>query len=93
MEDGNDPALRKDGITQTNDLPLYDKTLISLYLKVKFLEAKGFDNTKAQDDFNQIFSFVTGRDKGGRVLDAGRGSYGIPYLDAVRNLPDTGYGL
>jgi hypothetical protein len=75
-----------------SDTPLYDKTLISRYLKVKFLEAKGFDSTKAQDDFNQTFSFLTGSDHGAKVLYAGGWNRGYPYLDMFGNLPDTGYG-
>lgn len=85
-----DPAY-KDTTEAPSDVPLFDRTLISRYLKVKFLEAKGFDSSKAQDDFNQTFSFLTGFDKGGEVLDAG-GRRGYPYLDMYRNLPDTGYG-
>lgn len=91
VQDGTNPTAYKDEITSGADTPLYDKTLISRYLKVKMLEAKGFDSTKAQDDFNQVFSFLTGRDKSPPTLNAGSGG-GFPYLDAYRNLPDTGYG-
>ena len=82
----------KDSVSALTDQPLFDKTLISRYLKVKFLEAKGFDTTKAQDDFNQTFGFLTGSDKGAKVLSAGGGYRGFPYLNIYRNLPDTGYG-
>jgi hypothetical protein len=85
------PDIYKDSVTQGTDKPLYDRTLITRYLKLKYLEAKGFDTTKAQADFNQSFSFLTGHDKGAEILNAGR-RYGFPYLDAWRNLPDTGYG-
>ena len=82
----------KDSVTVGTDVPLYDRTLISRYLKLKFLEAKGFDTTKAQGDFNQTFSFLTGHDKGAEVLNAG-GTFGVfPYLSTIRNLPDSGYG-
>lgn len=70
---------------------LFHRTLISRYLKVKFLEATGFDTTKAQDDFTQIFTFLTGTDKGAPVLNAG-GRRTYPYL-GIGNVPDTGFGL
>lgn len=83
----------QDKVLTGTDTPLFDRTLISRFLKVKFLEAKGFDTTKAQDDFNQIFSFLTSHDKGARVLDAGGITRGFPYLTHYRNVPDSGYGL
>ena len=76
------PAARRLGV---------DKTLISRYLKVKYLESAGFDTTKAQDDFAQTFSFLTGFDKSAPILNQGRSTRRYPYL-SVLNLPDTGYG-
>ena len=86
-----DPTYLKD-LTVGTDIPLYDKTLITRMLKVKYLEAAGFDTTKAQADFNQIFSFLTGSEKSAPVLNAGRGQSGFRYLD-IANTPDTGYGI
>ena len=76
-----------------DDVVLYDKTLITRYLKLKWLEAKGFDTTKPQADFNQIFDSIAGRDKAAEILSAGRNSRLFPYLDARYNAPDTGYGV
>jgi hypothetical protein len=81
-----------DEATVSSDVVMYDKTLISRYLKVKYLEVKGLDSTKARDDFAQQFAFVTGKDKSAEVLSAGNGGYIYPYLDGFRNLPDSGYG-
>jgi hypothetical protein len=81
----------KDSITLESDKPLFDKTLITRAVKVKYLESGGFDTTKAQGDYNQIFSFLTGNDKGAPMLNAGRNSRGYPYL-SIYNMPDTGYG-
>lgn len=93
VSDAGEPVpTLKEEVTVSTDIPLYDRTLITRYLKVKFLEAKGFDSTKAQDDFNQTFSFLTGQDKGAQVLNAGGWNRGYPYLDTFRNLPDTNYG-
>ncbi len=93
VTDGAVTPTYTDEVSTGSQQPLYDKTLVSRYLKVKFLEAKGFDSSKAQDDFNQIFLFLTSKDKGARILNAGLGGRGFPYLDAWRNLPDTNYGL
>jgi hypothetical protein len=72
-------------------VPLFDKTLITRAVKVKYLESGGFDTTKAQGDYNQIFAFLTGNDKGAPVLNAGRSRGNYPYLSPW-NTPDTGFG-
>ena len=74
------------------DVPLFDKTLFSRYLKSKWLEAKGFDSTQSANDFQGLFSSLTGKDKGAKIISAGGGSRGYPYLDGRWNTPDTGYG-
>lgn len=92
LDQDEDPEVYKDQVTKSTDKVLYDRTLIARYLKLKILESKGFDTTKAQADFNQIYAFLTGHDKGAEVLNAG-GRFGVfPYLSTIRNLPDTGYG-
>lgn len=80
-----------DSVNDGADFPVFDKTLITRALKVKYLESAGFDTTKAQADYNQIFAFLTGTDKGAPVLDAGLNRSGIPLLSAY-NTPDTGFG-
>ena len=89
--DSIDPTNRVDAVRFGADRPMYDKTLLSRYLKVKYLESAGFDTKKAQDDFNQTFAFQIGKDKSSGVLNAGTSSRGYPYLSAY-NLPDTGFG-
>lgn len=91
VRSGTEPFTYSDSVTVGTQKPLYDRTLISRYLKVKYLEAGGFDTTKAQDDFTQCFSFLAGKDKGAAVINAGRSSRGIPYLSGY-NVPDTGFG-
>lgn len=88
----NDGTTYKDDFDAANDKPLFDRTLLILMLKLKFLEAKGFDTTKAQGNFNQVFSFLTGKDKSGGTLNVGGGGGGFPYLDARRNVGDTNFG-
>ena len=90
--DGNiDDPTYSDEVVLASDIPLFDKTLITRALKVKYLESGGFDTTKAQADYNQIFAFLTGNDKGAPILNAGRGNRGFPYLSSY-NVGDTGFG-
>ena len=86
------PATYHNEITKGTQVPLFDQTVFSRYLKVKWLDAKGFDSSKAQDDFNQMFDFVASKDKGARILNAGASRGGVRLLNAY-NVPDTGIGL
>lgn len=87
-----DGSTQKTDIVTDNDKPYFDRTLITRMLKLKFLEAKGFDTTKPQDDFNQVYGFLVGKDNPGEILAAGGGGRGYPYLDTDRSTPDSGYG-
>lgn len=89
---GGDPVEYRSNVSTGSDIPLFDRTLITRYLKLKYLDATGFDTSKAQADFNQIFSFLTGFDKSAGILNAGRTRRNFPYI-SVLNAPDTGYGL
>lgn len=85
------PVAYKGEASLATDIPLFDKTLITRAVKVKYLEAAGFDSSKAQADYNYIFGVLTGNAKGAPVLSAGRNRNGYPYL-SVYNVPDTGFG-
>lgn len=82
-----------DAVISGSDVPLFNSTLISRYLKVKFLEAKSLDTTKAQADLDQMFGLLGSHDKGADILSASRNRRGIPYLNGFTSVPDTGYGL
>ncbi len=82
-----------DKVNEGADIPLFDRTLMSRMVKVKWLEAKNMDTTKAQADLNQAFQLLTGHDKGAPILTAGRNSRGYPYLNSWTSVPDTGYGI
>ena len=86
-----EPYTYSDTVSQTSDTPLFDRTLLSRYLKLKYLQAGGFDTTSAEDDFAQGFSFIVGKDRPPPVLNAGRTRMGFPYLSTA-NVADTGYG-
>jgi hypothetical protein len=81
----------RDNVTQYSDVVLHDPALISRYLKMKFLEAVGFDTQKATDDFNLILDARTSKDQSRPILSMS-GPYNSTRLLDVRNLPETGYG-
>ena len=89
---GSDPVTYTDKAENPADVPLFPAHLITRFLKVKMLEAKGFDSQKAEDNFWQAFYSWSGKDNSAQILNAGRQWRGFPYLDMWRNLPDTGFG-
>ena len=93
VRDSVDPTMFKADVVVGADVPLFDRTLITRMLKMKWLESKGFDTTKPQDDFNQAYDFLCGKDQGAEILSAGRNGRSFPYLDSYRNTPDKGFGL
>ena len=88
--DGDDGVTYKDSVVSGGDTPRFNRTLMGRMLKVKFLEAKGFDSSKAQADLNQAFALLTARNKAAPILSTAprRGS---GFLNAG-NVPETGYG-
>lgn len=86
------PTTTQDRVKTGADTPLFDRTLLSRYLKVKFLESKQLDTTKAQADLNQMFELLGAHDKGADILSMGRANRGYPYLDGFYSVPDSGYG-
>ncbi len=79
-------------IQQGTDIVLYPEILAVKFLKVKFLEAKGFDSSKARDDFNELLDSTIGQDKSAPVLNAGGWGNTFPYLDSWYNTPNSGFG-
>lgn len=84
-------VLAKDAPTQSDDIILFEPILIMKFLKLRFLEAKGFDTTAASQQFENALMTWGGKDKSAPVLNASR-SRSFPYLDK-RNVPETNYGL
>lgn len=83
--------LLKGNISKGSDIILFDRTLITRYLKVLWLESKGFDTSAAQNAFNQAFSFITSKDTAGKIISPVHGS-AFRLLDA-RNINESGFGL
>lgn len=83
------PQIRSTKCAESADVPFLDALLLGRYLKVKILEAKGFDSSKAQADFNQCFQLRVSKDRGAPTLSAARRrGLGLNGLNA----PDSGYG-
>ncbi len=80
-----------DRVESADDVVLYEPILISKFLKLRFLEAKGFDTTAASQQFHSVFMQWTGKDISAPVLNAARMRL-FPYL-GWRNIPETNYGL
>lgn len=83
-------SARTDSVANTGDTVLYEPVLIVKFLKMRFLEARGFDTTAAVAQFLTVFNAWTGKDSAAPVLRAARTRV-FPYL-GYRNIPETGYG-
>lgn len=81
-----------DKVAQPPDVILYEAFLFERLLKMRFLEARGFDITAAAASYMKAMQAWTAKDKGAPILNAGRTYGGVPYLDGFRNTPDTGFG-
>ena len=87
-----DKSKWQDRVTAGSDIVLYPAPLAALYLKARFLGAKGFDTTQADAEFSSMYLSIMGLNKSAAKLNMARHYLGYPYLDAWRNLPDSGYG-
>jgi hypothetical protein len=81
-----------DLVTNGADIVLYEPILMIKFLKVKWLQAKGFDTTAAVTELENIWGSRTGKDTGAAILSASNNSRGFPYLHPYYNTSDTGYG-
>jgi hypothetical protein len=89
----NDGITYRDGPTANDDTILYPDVLMVKMLKAKFMGARGFDTTKADNEFKAELEGWTGSLEGSKILSASRKSTrSVPLLDARFNTRDTGYG-
>ena len=91
VQDQDNPTLYKNRATKNGDIVLLDAFLVTLFTRAKWLEMKGLDSSAAMRDFHVNFENRKGQEKGAPVLNMVR-SYGFPYLNALYNTPDTGFG-
>ena len=83
----------REEVLANTDVVMYEPILIKRMLKMKFLAAKGFDNSNATQEFIAAFDSWTGKSKGGQVLSASGGRSRVPLIDIWRNVSDSGYGV
>lgn len=79
-----------DVVSAADDTVLFEPVLMVKFLKLRFLEARGFDSTKAQDQFQLAYETHTGKTASGPTLNLV--SSGRESLISADNAPDTGYG-
>lgn len=91
VRDQDTLTLYKNRAVKNGDVILLDAYLVTLLARVKWLEMKGFDSSASMRDFQVNYENRKGNEKGAPVLNMVR-NYGFPYLNAINNLPDTGYG-
>lgn len=75
-----------------DDTFVLDDNLILLLSRAKYLEMKGFDSSGAMRDYLNALDEKIGANKGAPILNIGR-PMGLPLIDPMTNLPDTGYGV
>ena len=73
------------------NLCLLDPWVVTAYLKLKFRQAKGLDETAAKADFINIFWSRTGKNKGGQTLTLAPRPRTI--LIGINNIPDGSWNV
>ena len=81
----------QDFVQLATDVVLFEPILIQKLLKLRFLEAKGFDTNAAANQFVNVFNQYTDKDVASQTLNMARMRV-FPYL-GWRNVPETNYGL
>lgn len=77
-------------VTASDDIVYFPPMLIMRLLKLRFLEAKGFDTTAALGQYNTALATWIPKDKSAPVLSMSNRRL-FPYLD-WRNIPETNFG-
>jgi len=94
VTDGSDPTIQKSILTQNSDIPRFDWLMMTLAIKVKWLEQKKMDTTAAQSDLNDRYLQLTQRDEVAATLTlSGPQPGSFRYLDNYYNTPDTNVGF
>jgi len=93
--DGTAPPLAptyKDSVSISADTPLFEPILFLKKLKLAWLQAKGFDTTKAQDEYTIALDAWKGKDKSAPILSLnGPTGFNLRIIGAL-NVPETGFG-
>ena len=73
------------------DTCLFDDVLMVAAIKLRWLEAKGFDSSAAADAYDRALSLCMSQDQDAPVLAVSRRQ--SPLLISPSNLPESNYGL
>jgi hypothetical protein len=93
VQDADDPNEYKNIATKNGDKFVLDGLLMTLFTRIKWLEAKGFDSSAAVRDFMIAFDARVGAQKGASILNVSGNRHGYPYI-GIGNLPDASlYGM
>lgn len=79
-------------ITDGSNICQLPAQLVTKFLKLKWLSAKGFDTTNAALEFDTLLDSRTGKDTGAAILSAGQNGRQFPYITPYGNVGDTGFG-
>jgi hypothetical protein len=83
----------KDVINKNSDVPRFDWVMMTLAIKVKWLEQKKMDTLAAQSDLNDRYNQLTQKDSVAPTLNlSGPANSGFRYMDSLFNSPDTNVG-
>ncbi len=92
LQEQGAPEPNRDTIGAGSDTCVLDPLLIIKMLKLKFLQAKGFDTSQAALEFDTLLGSRTGKSTGASILSASNSGRTFPYLSPCRNVGDTGFG-
>ncbi len=84
------PLVQINRVTAADDVVLFPPILMVKLLKLRWLEAKGFDTTSAMQQVKLAMDTWLPKDKSAPVLNMGTRRL-FPYLD-WRNIPETNFG-
>ena len=90
--DQDDPTLYKNIADKNGDKFFLDAYMIMLLGRARYLEWKGFDASAATRDFLSVFNSRTGADKGAPILSLSP-QYGVPLINVMTSLPQSGFGM
>jgi len=80
-------------ITAGSNICMLDPLLSIKFLKLKFLQAKGFDYSAAALEFDTLLGSRIGKATGAQILNASQYNRGMRYITPYGNTGDTNFGL
>ena len=75
---------------QASDVPMFEGILIQKLLKLRWLQAKGFDTTSAVAEFASQYDAWTGNNRSAPIISLDGKTR--PQLLGILNIPEIGYG-